>query len=653
MSNLHIGLSGMRVAQQALDLIGTNISNAATEGYHRQDARIAPVYYGGGGFSGVGGGAEVIEVRRNMDVLIEEELVRQNPLYKQLEQELTTLEGIEAALGDLESEGLTKGMSDFFAAMDELSANPESQAYQEQLLWSANALTGYFRNLANFMNDLKDNIVLEAEALAKQVNALSAEVADLNAQIHSIKSRGGNTNTLMDRRDQAVIELSELIEVNTSGRISGDGILNVSAAGMPLVSGHTDFEVSTGVTANDELGVTLSNAAYYITDVGGGRIGALMNLRNEVIPDLESRLDNLSKYLVREINRVHVQGVGTHGSFEELTGWSVSAEAFSEWKDNITDGEIRVRVIDESDGSVSRSTISMTTADDVTDLAAALDGIANLNASIVAGSLHIETDSGFQFDFLPALDPKPLTSTLGVDVSVSGSYADSENQVFEMTVAGAPGPQVIGSAANLQLEVRNGAGELVKSLNIGNGYAPGDRLEIYDGMYVSLEAGSVTAGEQFQVEALATTDTTGLLAACGINVLFQGDMARSMYVVNEVMSDSSRIATAIGQGMSDNLNAKRMADLQDENVDELDGNSLKNYHSQIISNVGDHVAQRDARKTSVEAVIKQILNHREEVSGVDINEEGAKLYMYENMFSSIAKFMSVQNDVLETLMSVI
>ena len=85
MSNLHIGLSGMRVAQQALDLIGTNISNAATEGYHRQDARIAPVYYGGGGFSGVGGGAEVIEVRRNMDVLIEEELVRQNPLYKQLE----------------------------------------------------------------------------------------------------------------------------------------------------------------------------------------------------------------------------------------------------------------------------------------------------------------------------------------------------------------------------------------------------------------------------------------------------------------------------------------------------------------------------------------------------------------------------------------
>ena len=41
-----IGLSGLRAAEQAISLIGTNIANATTEGYHRQELRLSPIEIG-------------------------------------------------------------------------------------------------------------------------------------------------------------------------------------------------------------------------------------------------------------------------------------------------------------------------------------------------------------------------------------------------------------------------------------------------------------------------------------------------------------------------------------------------------------------------------------------------------------------------------
>ncbi|MHC5083166.1 MAG: flagellar basal body protein [Planctomycetota bacterium] len=37
MAGYEIGLSGMHAAQKALDIIGNNIANAATDGYHLQE----------------------------------------------------------------------------------------------------------------------------------------------------------------------------------------------------------------------------------------------------------------------------------------------------------------------------------------------------------------------------------------------------------------------------------------------------------------------------------------------------------------------------------------------------------------------------------------------------------------------------------------
>ena len=40
MSNFSIGLSGIDAAKKALDIVGNNMANAATEGYHRQQGTV-------------------------------------------------------------------------------------------------------------------------------------------------------------------------------------------------------------------------------------------------------------------------------------------------------------------------------------------------------------------------------------------------------------------------------------------------------------------------------------------------------------------------------------------------------------------------------------------------------------------------------------
>ena len=77
MSNFDIGLSGLSAAQRALDVIGNNIANAATEGYHRQRIELTPAYASQNGPAMIGGGVDVAGVGRMINTLLEDEILRQ------------------------------------------------------------------------------------------------------------------------------------------------------------------------------------------------------------------------------------------------------------------------------------------------------------------------------------------------------------------------------------------------------------------------------------------------------------------------------------------------------------------------------------------------------------------------------------------------
>jgi flagellar hook-associated protein FlgK len=345
--------------------------------------------------------------------------------------------------------------------------------------------------------------------------------------------------------------------------------------------------------------------------------------------------------------------VGSAGSFTELTGDPVSDSVLADWDAGITAGEFYVRILEGATGTVTRHAVSVDPAtDDIETLAARLDAIDGLSASVASGTLHIQADTGHHFDFLPAVASEPYTSTLTgtAEPTLSGIYTGSANQVYTVGVTG--GGQV-GLTSGLGLEVRNGAGELVRTLDVGAGYAAGDRLELDDGLYVSLSAGTLSAGEEFTVQALTGSDPTGVLAAAGINTLFSGHSMSTLSVRADVLADPRRLATAVGPDGTDNVNIRRLADLGTTAADSLDGQTPLEACQRIVTDLGQEVAVRQARKDASDSLLQELENQRSGSSGVDLNEESARLLVFQQMFQSMAKYISVLDRSMQSLLEVL
>jgi len=659
MSNFSIGLGGLDAAQKALDVIANNIANAATEGYHRQRINLTPDYSTQHGSVMIGGGVNVEGVTRLIDGLLEKEILRQHSSLEQISQELVTLRTVENALGELSTEGggLNAAIDKFFNSLQDLSAHPGESIWQSQAVSDAGAMAGRFRTLGEFLTTLETQIRLEAENTVGTINALTSQIAELNDNIERLEITGGQANNLRDQRDQRIVELSKLVGVQTQSREYG--VVDVNVGGIPVVMGDSIIELEVGLDENSNLGISVAGAFNYVTDIEGGKLGGLLSLKNTLVSDVHDDLDSLANVIIQQINQYHVQAVGSEGSFTELTGWTMEDEDLSDFANpSVSDGSIFIRVINTSTGAITREEIPIdadVSGDTLTTIAAAIDAIDGLGASVIDSRLNIQADTGYEFDFLPAVLPEPTASTLTggtpPTISVSGIYTGTENDTFEFTVSGA------GSVGNgtLQLEVKDnaGAGEVIATLNIGSGYAAGDLLDVGNGIKISLSTGDFGAGDSFQVDAFFDTDTSEFLSAVGINTFFSGNSATDIAVCSDISDTPGRIATALGGNMTDNANASRMAGLKDEAVSSLGNLTCGEFYRQLVTDVGQQFSVKQISQDNLEVIVQNLADQRSEISGVDINDEAAQLLIFEQMFQAMAKYLSTVQSSISSIMQLI
>ena len=101
MDSFGIGISGLKAAQTAFDIIGNNIANAATEGYHRQRLNLTPAYSSQVEGVLLGGGVDIAGITRMIDDFLQKEVFRQQSSLEQVSQELATLRSVESSFGEL------------------------------------------------------------------------------------------------------------------------------------------------------------------------------------------------------------------------------------------------------------------------------------------------------------------------------------------------------------------------------------------------------------------------------------------------------------------------------------------------------------------------------------------------------------------------
>jgi flagellar hook-associated protein 1 FlgK len=201
--------------------------------------------------------------------------------------------------------------------------------------------------------------------------------------------------------------------------------------------------------------------------------------------------------------------------------------------------------------------------------------------------------------------------------------------------------------------VTDGDANTIAILSIGSGYAAGDKLDLGNGIKIAISAGDLADGNTFEVDAYADTDTSGVLAATGINVFLTGTEASDMAVHSGIAASPGRIATALGADMTDNSNALRMEALRNQAITSLDSMTPGEFYRRLTADIGQQVAVKQIHQDNIEAMTQSIANQQDEVSGVNINEEAAQMLIFEQMFKAMAKYLSTIQSSLAAVMEII
>ena len=662
MSNYAIGLTGLDAAQKALSVIGNNIANAATEGYHRQRIELAPAYSVQSGPISLGKGVEVTGITRLIDNLLEQEILRQQSSLGHISQEVTTLQTIEDAFGEFSvAGGLNEVIDNFFNALQDLSAHPSESIWQSQAVTTAETMAAQFRTLGEFLATLEDQIKLEASRIIEQINLLLDEIAQLNDNIKKIEILGNQANNLRDRRDLCIADLSELIGVQT---LEQDyGVVNVIAGGINVVTDTFATGLEISLQPDGSLGITVAGTDNYKTSLDGGQLGGLFSLKNQLLSDIRSQMDALAGAIIQQINQYHVQGVGSSGSFTQLTGWTMTSEDLSDFS-TVSAGYVYIRVTNTSSGAITRTAVPVmqdAASDTLTEIADYItNNVANVIASVNSSNqLSIAAATGYKFDFLPAVLP-PETDTPDISfngssdptVAVSGIYAGSSNDTLRFTVSGTG--DIGNGTLKLVVKDNDGAGNTIATVNIGSGYAAGEEINVGDtGIRIALSTGDLVDGDYFKVDVFADTDTSDVLAAVGINTFFSGTDVTDIAVCSDIAAAPTRIATALGADTTDNSNVLRLAGLKDQALSSLNAMTPSEFYSQLITDIGQQVSIKQMHRGNIEVIVQNLADQQSNRSGVDINDEAARLLVFEQMFQAMAKYLNLVNDTLSSLMEIL
>jgi flagellar hook-associated protein 1 FlgK len=296
---LSTALSGLRVTQQALDVTALNVANAQTDGYTRKILPQESVVVGNRGI-----GVRAGEVQRYVDQALLRDYRTQIGVETGLSVRESYLSRIQSFHGSSDQQtNLASRLNALANSFTTLSATPESATAQQYVVDQAVNLAVNINKYADFLLKMR---VEAQESIAGEVanaNSYLNTIAEYNKRIGQLKSVGSSTASLEDQRDIAVKKLSELMDISYFE--DGDGILVVQTRNGQVLADHEahplQFNNSSMTYASyypDSLsGVTVNpgtEGAIDLNGSSGGKLGALLNLRDNELPSYMAQLDELA-----------------------------------------------------------------------------------------------------------------------------------------------------------------------------------------------------------------------------------------------------------------------------------------------------------------------------------------------------------------------
>jgi flagellar hook-associated protein 1 len=617
-SALATAIAGLHTNQAALSIVSSNIANAQTPGYVSRTLNQIEV---AGSSADAGASVRTMGVNRQLDLYLQTQLRTETSAGAYADQMSNVLAQLQSVYGNPGGAGtLETAFSNFTSALQALSANSGAQSARSLALSTAQSLALNLNTATQGVQALRSNAEQDIAASVVRANNAITQIAKLNSQLQSLQSGDNTGATLEDQRDAAIKDLAQLIDIRvvtdnanvatvytTSGlQLVGVQASQLSFSSQGTLNASSLWNSNPALSTAGSLTLTLGNGSSVdliaTNSVGSGRLGADLKLRDTVLVQAQTQLDQLAATLASSLSDQTT--VGTAVTSGSQAGFDLDLS-------NVLPGNtVNLTYTDTATNTPHQITIVR--VDDPTALplpntaASPNDKVIGVNftggmASIVAQITAAVGNTNLQFS-------NPAGTTLRV--LDNGSAAVSVNAASTTTTVSAL------ANGNPQLPV----------------FADGSTL--YTGVITGRGTQLTGFAGRISVNSALASDPSRFVVYNTSPLTTAGDTTRSDYLYTQLTAGLFTYSPQTGLG-------SRTSPLK---------GTLPNYLQQFLNlqaNAADSAQQVAQGQDVVVNTLQQKFNA---TSGVNIDAEMANLIALQNIYGANAHVMAVAQTMMQTLM---
>lgn len=610
---INSGLSGLFANQVQLETAGHNLSNATVDGFHRQRVVLATQesLLRGGFF--VGRGVDVQTVERVVDRFIEkqvQEAKSEEAYLDTLQQQVNQISSLLQDGGDT----LTSSMQAFFGAFTQLAGSPTSQPQRQLVLATGSAVAGAFATLQRRLDIIRDSLDNGLSSAITQLDDAATNLARINVLIveQGQTSTTGASPDLLDSRDRLITRIGTLI--NSSAFIQPDGTASIQIAdGRTLVEGGRAAKASARPSETSPADLTLYLEVGGVTTrinettVTRGTLGGLFEMRRETLDYTESQLGRLALSVAAEVNEQHKSGFDLAGQAGQDI-FLFDENQINNQAETILDQNGVFSSTTTYSGAVGRRVQSST-----------------------------QNEGGAQIRYtIPVIPADPLDTRLNNVRQVTGDsysivYRDNGNGTVgaeDFTVTSLFGGRQVSSVAFTRGSDEDPPG-------------PPDAGRIdFEGIRLLID----------DVNLLRAADTFEVRPTAG----FAGLMKLGLNDPRDIAAADDPVGGEVRPG--DGRNAQALADLQRAgrigSSNPSEGSTFTEAFSEIAGTVGVQAESAKLRGTAQTALVRQLTDQQQSLSGVNLDEEAASLLRFQQAYQASAKLIAIAGTLLQSILEI-
>ncbi|WP_307771375.1 flagellar hook-associated protein FlgK [uncultured Treponema sp.] len=614
-AGIEIGKRSLMAHSTQISTAGHNISNADTEGYSRQRVNVRafdPLYRPDLERAQVAGqigqGTDTESITRVRDELLDSRIVGQTNVESYWATREKYYAMIESVYNEPEEISVRGNMDKFWQGWQELSVYPDSDAARQVVVTRGQTLTDSIRQQFRGLSEIGKQIDGDIEATVRQVNDISSQIAAVNGEIVRSRAMGDNPNDLMDRRDLLVEKLANLINV-TVDRKDPDEFM-VHTDGQVIVQGSLARQIkSVPQIDNNGYGKLVWTDTGIDAQFHGGTLGALIELRDKDIRSEVQSLNTMALNFADLVNDVHRNAVG---------------------KNNVTglDFFLQHDFVENTNGNYDRN------GDGVED-SSYIFRMTGKNALRPQEQIGLEGTMTFN----------GASGNVNVSYYASDTVADVVNRIND---SNAEVKAYLDRNSNLVLKATSSASMENPDFVIRHVEDSGMFLTGYSGIL----AQSGEGGAYDFNRADAVTSLAGAQFAVSPVMSPADYMEVNPAVSGDVRSVAAAFANTIGDAdPSDARAAVEIAAMRNTKVMIGTGRTFDDYFAESVTNVGLKGEQAQNQLASQNKIMDDLRSLRDSISGVNIDEELADIIKFQHGYNAAAKFVTVQDELLDTLIN--